>query len=44
MREKNRLDRILEELRLSALGVIDEKGIERIGIVLGVDWIVVGEV
>jgi TolB-like protein len=42
--ERNRLDRILEELRLSALGVIDEKDIKRIGIVLGVDWIVVGEV
>jgi len=42
--ERNRLDRILEELKLSALGVIDEKDIKRIGIVLGVDWIVVGEV
>ncbi|HOL62604.1 MAG TPA: FlgO family outer membrane protein [Elusimicrobiales bacterium] len=42
--ERNRLDKILEELRLNMLGIIDEKDIKRVGLILGVDWLVIGEV
>lgn len=42
--ERNRMDRIFEELRLNMSGAIDEKDIKRAGIVLGVDWLITGEI
>ncbi|MEW5951264.1 MAG: hypothetical protein GX447_02985 [Elusimicrobia bacterium] len=42
--ERNRMDKVFEELKLNVSGAIDEKEIKRVGIILGVDWIITGEV
>ena len=42
--ERNRMDKVFEELKLNLSGVIEEKDIKRVGVILGVDWLITGEV
>jgi len=42
--ERNKLEDIFKELRLNLSGAVDEKEIKRAGLILGVDWLVLGDI
>ncbi|MEF3280525.1 MAG: hypothetical protein K6357_06125 [Elusimicrobiota bacterium] len=42
--ERQKLESVFKELKLSASGVIDQKELKRTGLILGVDWLVVGDI